>query len=302
LTRELANFEYHLAKNLTDLTEKIQRRTYRHSGYRHILIQEKKRRDLAVASVADRVVHRLVYDRLVEIFDRGFDADVYSGRRGKGLDKCQACAQKLLYKHPTSTIWRLDVRKFYDNVDHQILLKLLQRKIPTNGETFYLCREIVKSYAAAKPSVGIPIGNLTSQIFANIYLSEFDRLVRQTIRPRGYLRYGDDALLICQNRQAAIRARDLGTKFLNQNLKLKVNPKNDAIFPAAAGAHFCGHCITAKYIVVDRRTTKSALGKVNPRNIASYQALKLAKWPHNELAWKILAQLERAGLFDNGGY
>jgi hypothetical protein len=144
---------------------------------------------------------------------------------------------------------------------------------------------------------GIPIGNLTSQIFANIYLHEFDRYVRHTLKPLAYARYGDDAVFFCQNRRQAREFRQKSVEFLSETLKLTINPKNDVIVPAQSGLHFLGHAITAEYAVVDRHTTKSALQKVSLNNVASYKSLKLVKWPKRQIDHLVLDELTKENLF-----
>jgi hypothetical protein len=155
----------------------------------------------------------------------------------------------------------------------------------------YLCAEIIDSYYVDQPKTGIPIGNLTSQIFANIYLHKFDRFVRHAVKPLAYVRYGDDAILLLPNRRAARTAREKSINFLNSSLKLTINPKNDAIFAADQPLHFLGHVITFRYIATDRHTTKSALQKANLSNIASYKALKLVKWSKRQLDWQLLDEI-----------
>jgi retron-type reverse transcriptase len=155
----------------------------------------------------------------------------------------------------------------------------------------YLCAEIINSYQVNRPKTGIPIGNLTSQIFANIYLHEFDRFVRHAVKPLAYVRYGDDAILLLPNRATARVAHTKSRDFLNSSLKLTINPKNDAIFAANQPLHFLGHVITREYIIVDRHTTNRALQKANLSNIASYKALKLVKWSKRQLDWQFLDEI-----------
>jgi hypothetical protein len=139
---------------------------------------------------------------------------------------------------------------------------------------------------------GIPIGNLTSQVFANIYLNEFDRFVRHELKPLAYVRYGDVAILFSKNRRVARDMREAAINFLKNRLKLSVNPKNDVIFRADQPLHFLGHVITENYIITDRRTTEVAIAKTNLKNVASYKSLKLAKWPKRQLDYQILDEIE----------
>lgn len=128
-------------------------------------------------------------------------------------------------------------------------------------------------------------------------MNEFDRFVRHGLKPLTYLRYGDDAILVMKTRREARKFRETAIKFLNETLKLPVNPRNDAIFRADQPLHFLGHVITKNYVVTDKHTTKSVMKKVNLTNIASYKSLKLAKWPKREIDWIIAEELRALDIY-----
>ncbi len=119
-------------------------------------------------------------------------------------------------KHPTAYMRRMDITKFFDTVHQTTLYQCLQRR-PLGDYTLNLCNQIIRSYRVT-PGVGIPIGNLTSQIFANIYLNEFDRYVRHVLKPLAYVRYGDDMVLWCRTRQQAELLRRQAFDFLASHL------------------------------------------------------------------------------------
>ena len=285
---EVDCFQYNLFTNLLGLTNDIINDNYCHGGYRKVVVAEKKRRDLAVAEIRDRVVHRLIYDELTRIYDKTFDFDVWSCRVDKGLHRCLSRTQHLTKKYKEHFIWRMDIAKFFDNVDHKVLKNYLRRRV-MDQRTLRICDEIIDSYSCslnekfANARRGIPIGNLTSQVFANIYLNEFDRFVRRALKPLAYIRYGDDTLIFARTRHQANKFREIAANFLKSELKLTVNPRNDAIFRANQQIRFLGHIITEKSVVVDSRTTQAVLAKVNLRNLASYKSLHLAKWPKRQL-------------------
>ena len=290
-TGPIDRFAFGLESYLAQLSSQLTDRSYKHGTYRQISLTEKKRRDLAVASVRDRVVHRLLYDHLLPIFDSGFDPDVWSCRTGKGLHKCLDRSQKLLRKHKASYVWRADITKFFDTVDQQVLLKCLNRRIDHDKTAIWLCREVIDSYSV-KPARGIPIGNLTSQLFANIYLHELDRYVRHTLKPQAYLRYGDDFLLFYPNSRQAHQAREKAGEFLKNDLDLKLNPKNDVVIPARSSLKFLGHTITGETLAVDEYTTRRVLKRIDHHNASSYRALYLLKEVRNGLDWILLDGLD----------
>jgi retron-type reverse transcriptase len=146
---EIAAFEFRLLDNLFALHQDIVTRSYRHGSYRHIEIAEKKRRDLAVATIRDRVVHRLLYDYLVHVFDRRFMFDVWSCRKEKGLIGCITRTQELFRKHSDGFFWRSDVVKFFDHVRHDVLTQALERCIE-NSDARWLLHKVIASYQSEK--------------------------------------------------------------------------------------------------------------------------------------------------------
>lgn len=198
-----------------------------HGEYAHKIVNEKKRRDIQVANVRDRVVHRLLYDYLVPIVDRRLDYDVWSCRPGKGVHQAVERARHMIRRHPQAWVWRADVTKFFDNVTHTKLMQILKYHV-VDHTALELLERVVTSYAGVTDR-GIPIGNLTSQIFANIYLNEFDRLVRHTLKPLSYIRYGDDFLVFAESEQEAIGFQCHAAQWLRRELFLSLHKKNNHV-------------------------------------------------------------------------
>ncbi len=119
---------------------------YQHGGYDHKILSDKKRRDIAVATVEDRIVHRLLYDYLVEIVDNRFDPDVWSGRKDKGLHKALNRISYLVDKYARCYVWRADIEKFFDNVEHQTLKSFLSR-VTTEEKAKNLLDRVINSYS-----------------------------------------------------------------------------------------------------------------------------------------------------------
>lgn len=144
-TAELDDFAYHLEEHLFSLEEELRNGTYCHGPYRQFMVSDNKKRLVSVASVRDRVVHRLLYDYLVYCFDAAFIYDAWSCRRDKGLLGAIERAQEFLQSFPRGYVWRGDIRKFFDMVSHEALLSLLPRRI-ADGRALWLAREIVNSF------------------------------------------------------------------------------------------------------------------------------------------------------------
>jgi len=279
-TKELEFFTYNLEENLWRLYLDLNNGQYAPGSYRHFIIADGKRRDIAVVGIRDRVVHRLVYDYLVKIYDHIFIYDVWSCRKNKGLTGAIERTQFFFKKYPRAFVWRADITKFFDNVKQDELFKIICRHV-INPPVQRVIKKIIGGYSAGGAGTrergngprGIPIGNLTSQIFANIYLNELDRLVKHILKPQFYLRYGDDFIMIAQNRKILEKMHDLTILFLKDSLGLVINHKNDIILPVRRGAYFLGVEIYPTGRRLKKRIWQQAQARLNERNISSYSGL-----------------------------
>ncbi len=246
-SQAILEFEWGLEGNLANLHQDLVDSSYQHGSYDHFIVNEHKRRDIAVASVRDRVVHRLLYDYLVPLCDKRFDYDVWSCRVGKGNTAALERTAQLLRKHPNSYVWRGDVAKFFDNIDHHKILEIL-RRYNIGDKAYEIVDKVINSYplqlevsqSVSQSVIGLPIGNLTSQVLANIYLHEFDHFVRHNLKPPAYMRYGDDFLLIGTSIQQVRQFQKIGTEFLKQKLQLPLHSKNNLTLPVKRGIHYLG--------------------------------------------------------------
>jgi len=144
-SRDIIIFESDLEANLLRLCYEVNNDSYTHGNYAHRIINEKKRRDISVASVRGRVIHRLLYDYMVPLVDSSFDPDVWSCRPNKGLHKALERAATVCNRHPTSYVWRADITKFFDHVNHEVLRQCLHRKI-FDQKALKLLDKIISSY------------------------------------------------------------------------------------------------------------------------------------------------------------
>jgi RNA-directed DNA polymerase len=251
---QVASFEYALESNLLALQRELTQRTYRPGAYRSFVIRDRKRRLVSAAPFRDRVVHHALCAVIEPLFERTFIGDSYASRRGKGthgaLDRAQAFARRFPY------VLQCDVRQFFPSVDHAILRAILARKL-ADPEVLWLADVILANgahvlhdeydmvyfpgddlLAVTRPR-GLPIGNLTSQFWANVYLNELDQLVKRELRCPAYLRYVDDFLLFSDSKRvlwqwrAAIRERLAG-------LRLTLHAGSSTVYPVASGIPFLG--------------------------------------------------------------
>lgn len=281
---EILIFEEHLLKNLAKLSEDLITARFQHGVYRKFEVEDNKRRTISVASIRDRVAHRVVYEKLVELYDQTFDNDVWSCRKGKGLVAAIFRTQKLSKKYQDTFFWRADVKKFFESVSKDLLLAILKYKI-NDEQLLVIITEIVNSF-----SPGISIGNLTSQIFGNIYLNEFDRFVRNELSPLGYMRYGDDFIIFDDGDNIQL-FRDMSINFLREKLKLEINSKNDFVAKTRIGLKYLGCKIYPDRIILSNRNRKRIFRKLNRQNVSSYYGL-LKQFGDKEirrrLAWEYM--------------
>jgi len=147
-TLELDRFQYFLEKNINELWRDLNSVDYRHGGYQKFTVNDNKRREISVAAIRDRVVHRLLYEYLVDIFDKNFIEDVWSCRKNKGLIGAIEKTQEFLEKYPRSFVWRSDVRKFFDSVDHECIKNILTRTV-SDPQAVNLIEKIINSYSVS---------------------------------------------------------------------------------------------------------------------------------------------------------
>ena len=263
---------------------------YKHGEYMHFEVNDSKRREIAVAPVRDRVVHRLLYDYLEPIWDKVFIYDAWSCRKGKGLHAATNRTAGFVHKYSNCWVWRADITKFFDSVDQAVLLSLIRRRISCQ-DTIQIIEEVLSSYYKNEVGRGMPIGNLTSQIFANVYLNEFDRYMTHTLKPLAYLRYGDDWLCFVKTKTELELTHDIAIKFLADTLKLNISQKVNKIQPAYRGFTFLGVDHWPDGMRLTLPTHLRLFQKIQPDNYSSYEALaRQFSNPHNvkKFYWRTL--------------
>jgi retron-type reverse transcriptase len=226
---EVALFEHQLEENLLSLRADLLARHWQPGGYHSFFIHDPKRRLISAAPFADRVVHHALCNVIEPVFERSFVQDSYANRNGKGNHSALDAAQKYARRFPY--VLSLDVRKFFPGIDHQILYHLLARKI-TDDAILYLIHQILESGVGVLESEadkaffpgddlidkmrprGLPIGNLTSQFWANVYMSPLDHFIKRTLQCRAYVRFVDDLQLFAGDKQTLWQWKQKVTDYL----------------------------------------------------------------------------------------
>jgi len=266
-----ATFEVGLADELVELADELRRQTYRPGPYQSFFIHEPKRRLVSAASFRDRVVHHALCNVIEPVFERGFIADSFANRKGKGthraIDRCQGFARRYRY------VLICDVRQHFPAIDYEILMERLSAKI-SDPQILGLCRSILESgvgvlddqydmvyfpgddlFAVERPR-GLPIGNLTSQFWSNCYLDSLDHFVKRHLRCRGYLRYVDDFLLFADDK-ATLWAWKRAVVGRLAQLRLTLHEERAQVRPVTAGIPWLGFVVFPTHRRLKRRNVVS---------------------------------------------
>jgi RNA-directed DNA polymerase len=252
-------FNYQLEANLLQLQTDLQTQIYQPGPYRTFEIYEPKPRLISAAPYRDRVVHHALCRIIMPLLDRSFIPDTYANRPGKGTHRALKRFTQFTcqYRH----ILQCDIRRYFPNIDHDILKSLIRRQIKC-PRTLWLIDSLIDSgttlpqqtlpdtinsltyfpgddlLSPLRPK-GLPIGNLTSQFLANLYLSQFDHYICEILKPSGYLRYVDDFALFSDDRNLLQAARPAIETYL-ERLRLEIHPIKSQCFATEQGANFLG--------------------------------------------------------------
>ncbi|MCP4379507.1 MAG: RNA-dependent DNA polymerase [bacterium] len=261
-----ARFYFQMESELLCLEEELRSGSYRPQPYRSFRIYEPKERLISASDFRDRVVHHAICNVLEPIFERGMIFDSYACRRGKGAHA--AIARSQYFARRFRYVLKCDIRKHFESLDHAVLQQILARKIKDRRVLALLSTIIEHAVPHYRPGQGLPIGALTSQLFANLYLNELDHLLKERLQVTGYLRYMDDFLLFGLNKQRLrdwlVRLRD----YLHTTLRLDLKEEALRLLPVSEGIPFLGFRVFPGLIRLDRRQQIRFRRKIRQREQA----------------------------------
>lgn len=270
---EVLNFSAHLEDNLVKLQKELIERTYTLGKYREFYIYEPKKRLIMAQPFKDRVVQWAIYQVLNPVFAQGYITDSYACIKERGTHKA---VKRLHYwlrqvgKKPEKYYFlKLDISKYFYRIDHDVLMGILKRKI-RDDDMIFLLDKIVnssetnfglppgKSPGEVKrldrvSEKGMPVGNLSSQMFANLYLNELDQYCKRTLGIHFYVRYMDDVIILHQDKDQLHEWKRIIDTFLKEKLQLDLNEKT-CIRPITLGVEFCGYKIWNTHIKLRKST------------------------------------------------
>ncbi|MFN8441251.1 MAG: reverse transcriptase/maturase family protein [Caldilineaceae bacterium] len=284
-----ASFELEAAEHLLQLQDELIAKSYRHGNYHNFVIHEPKQRLISAAPFADRIVHHALCNVIEPIFERCFIHDSYANRKGKGTHAALDCCQAFATLYPF--VLQCDVRQFFSAIDHAILLHTLQRQV-VDPDVLWLCEEIMRSgegvlsnvyemhyfpsddlFAINRPR-GLPIGNLTSQFWANVYLNQLDHFIKRKLKCKAFLRYVDDFLLFADDKQTLRSWRREIIDFLAE-LRLILHENRCQSKPVGEGIPFLGFVIFPDYRRLKRRKGIEFQRRFRA-NLQAYQANEIS--------------------------
>ena len=261
--REILLYEQDLETNISNILYLLQTNTYKLGKYREFKIYEPKERTIKSLPYKDRVVHQwYVYEFIKPYFVKRFIKDTYACIDGRGTHLCSRVAQKYMkrmyYKYGRDYyIIKGDIKKYFYSIDKDILYNILAKSIK-DKDLLKLTKILI--YDNDDPK-GIPIGNYTSQYYANIYLNELDHYIKDELKIKYYLRYMDDFCIYLPTKDECIEVLNKIKLFLKDKLDLELNNKT-RYYPSKFGTNFCGYIIHENYMLLRKRCIKNIKKKL----------------------------------------
>lgn len=257
-------FEYNLENEIGRLVWELKNNRYRPSAYHHFIVSHPKMRAIAAPAFRDRVVQQSLVSIINPIFEKTFIYDSYACRKEKGTHfgakrvKKFLKASHSLYSNQQVYVLQTDIKSFFASMSWGVLKKMITKKIK-DPKTLNLINQFITIHLISTTSTqsnkeikkvintdeqkGLPIGNLTSQLFANIYLNQLDHFIKEILRQRWYARYMDDFLIINRSKSELHQIQKEISKFVNEQLELQLHPRKTVIYPVKNGVPFVGYRI-----------------------------------------------------------
>lgn len=294
-TPAVLKFEEHLQLNLATLYRELKTKTYRPRPLKTFILRDPKTRKICVSDFRDRVVHHALVNILQPIFETRFIHDSYASRKGKGTTTALKRFETFLRRfskngtqktgtnanHIKGFTLKADIKHYFETVNHQTLINIIAKHVKDNN-VLWLVR-IILDHHHTKNGKGMPLGNWTSQFFANVYLNELDQYVKQILKIKYYLRYVDDFIIIHRHKHILEQYQAQIQQFLT-TIKLDLHPTKTKIAPLCRGTSLLGFRIFYHYKIPRQRNIRKAWKRLNEQVNQYAQG--------NIDAWKVLESLQ----------
>ena len=273
----VVKFEKDLINNLLQLKKELETLTYKPRPLNRFIVRDPKTRTIHSSNFRDRVVYHALCNILEPIFDKTFIYDSYASRKTKGTLKAVLRFDK--FKRKLSKNGRLienarnnnlikgyvlkaDIKHYFEEVNHEILLNIIKRKIKDN-RIIWLIHKILNNFNTKINGKGMPLGNLTSQFFANVYLNELDYFVKHKLKVKYYIRYVDDFIILNSSKEQLFEWKLKINEFLQRNLKLELHQDKSKISSLGNGIAFLGYKIFYHHKLLKKFNRKNIQRKFN---------------------------------------
>jgi hypothetical protein len=291
-THAAASFLFHLETEVLKLQREILDASYHPRPYRTFTVSDPKPRTISAADFRDRVAHHALCAALEPLFERAAISDSYACRVGKGTHAAVRRARSFARRF--GFFLKLDIRKFFENVDHEVLKAGLRRLVKDSRLLRLADRIIDHGAPGSAPGQGLPIGNLTSQHFANHYLCPLDHFVKQQLRVRGYVRYMDDLLIFSDSKGFLRDAKGQIQEFVERDLKLELKREASVLAPVSEGVPFLGLRLWPRVVRLDGAAKRRLIRALR----AGAQALSSGRVGEEDIAASMRSRLGHAAHAD----
>lgn len=300
-TANAGRFELNFESELLKLQNELKTHSYKPGRSICFVVDKPKHREIFAADFTDRIVHHVLVDYLEPIWEKKFIGQSYACRKGKGTHRAVRDLKKHLVESSEGGrkkiyYLQLDIKSFFVSINKKILFELIKRHVK-NPEILWLAKTIIfydptanyyykgqpfllnlipshKSLFKSSVERGLPIGNLTSQFFANVYLNELDQFIKHKLKAKRYLRYVDDFLFLSEDRIQLKVWREEIKKFLQSKLALCLHPQKQILQPVEHGINFVGSIVRPDYSLIRRRVVENFKERLQKSNRDSSRLLE----------------------------
>lgn len=254
-------FEDNLENNLNHLRTELLLHSYRPKPLQTFIIRDPKTRKINKSAFRDRIIHHAIVNILEPIFDKTFIYDSFANRIGKGSLKALERFDRFKMKVSKNNkkrcyVLKADIKHYFEEVSHDVLISIIRNRI-TDERIIWLIKKVLSNY-----HTGMPLGNLTSQYFANIYLNELDHFVKHKLREKYYLRYVDDFVILHTNKALLEACKKEINTFLKNILKIELHPNKSKVIELKRGVTFLGFRVFPKYRLLRRSNIRGMRDKL----------------------------------------
>ena len=263
---DVIEFEKNLKDNLLRLRSELIFHTYKPKSLETFIIRDPKTRKISKSDFRDRVVHHALCNVIEPIFEKTFIYDSYANRIGKGtfaaIKRFEYFQREVTKNYSVNCfVLKADIKHYFQTVDHTILLEIIKRRI-TDARIIWLIKQILKNHQTDEPGKGMPLGNLTSQFFANVYLNKLDQFVKHELKVKYYIRYVDDFIILHESESQLGDYKHKISAFLKTRLALELHPEKSNIMHLNRGTNFLGIRIFVHHKLLQKKNLRRFKTKI----------------------------------------